>query len=333
MNINFKPKTLNFKPITHIARVIVAITFIFSGFVKLIDPIGTAIKFEEYFSEDVLNIPFLIPYILPFSILLILIELLLGIMLLVGFKPKLTVWGTALLMFVFLFLTWYSAYYDKVADCGCFGDAITLSAWATFYKNIFFGALVIFLLLNIKQIKPWFGKTLSNWIPFISLVGGLFISYYVLQHLPIIDFRPYAIGKSIPEGMKYVEGKDFPPIHDFILENDTDDLTETILEADKALLILTYDLYKANLKAFKSIKPIAEKAIKNGYLVYTLSASSVDDFNTMKEKYELPFDMLYCDETTLKTIIRANPGIMTLEKGVVTGKWNWTDLDKVKLKQ
>lgn len=317
--------------LTHIARIIVAVTFIFSGFVKLVDPIGSAIKFEEYFSEDVLNLTFLIPYALPFSILLIMAELLLGIMLLVGFKPKLTVWGTALMMLVFLFLTWYSAYYNKVTDCGCFGDAIKLDSWATFYKNIFFGALILFLLFNLKHIKPWFGKMLTKWIPFITLIGGLFISYYVLQHLPIIDFRPFAIGKSIPEGMEFVDGEDFPPIHDFILENDTDDLTNTVLEADKALLIISYNINLSEFEAFEALIPVAEKAWQQGYLVHALSASSMDDFETIKDAYQLPFEMLYCDETVLKTIIRANPGIMTLEKGVVTGKWNWTDIDKIKL--
>ncbi len=320
------------KLLTHITRILVAATFIFSGFVKLVDPIGSAIKFDEYFSEEVLNLTFLIPYALPFSIVLILVELLLGVMLLVGFKPKLTTWLTALLMLVFLFLTWYSAYYDKVTDCGCFGDAIKLSPWATFYKNIAFGILIVFLLFNLKHIKPWFGKMGTNWIPFITLLGGLFISYYVLQHLPIIDFRPYAIGKSIPEGMKYVDGEDFPPVHDFILENDTDDLTETILEAKKVLLIIAYSLNYSELNAFEKLKSLAEKAQKQGYIVYTLSASSMDEYKMLQEQYKLSFDMLYCDETTLKTMIRANPGIMSLEKGTVTGKWNWTDIDKISIK-
>jgi len=322
---------LNFKLLTHIARFLVAATFIFSGFVKLVDPIGSAIKFEEYFSEDVLNLTFLIPYTLPFSIILILVELLLGVMLLVGFKPKLTVWGTALLMLVFLFLTWYSAYFNKVTDCGCFGDAIKLSTWGTFYKNVFFSGLLLILLFTIKNINPWFGRIGTNWIPFITLLGGLFISYYVLEHLPIIDFRPYAIGKSIPDGMEFVDGEDFPPIHDFILENDTDDLTDTVLAADKALLIITYSLDYSELTAFEKLKTLAEKAQEKGYLVYALSASSMDDFNLLKEQYQLPFEMLYCDETTLKTMIRANPGIMTLKKGVVDGKWNWTDIDQIEI--
>ncbi len=319
------------KLLTNIARVLVAITFIFSGFVKLVDPIGSAIKFKEYFGEDVLNLPFLDPYALPFSIVLILLELLLGVMLLVGFKPKITVWATSLLLLVFLFLTWYSAYFNKVTDCGCFGDAVKLSPWGTFYKNIVLAVLLLLLLFNIKYIRPWFGKTAALWVPFITLIGGLYISYYVLQHLPIIDFRPFAIGESIPEGMQYVDGEDIPKIHDFFLENDTDDLTDTILQAPKVLLIIAYNLDESTLKGFEIIKPIAQKAIDKGYIVYTLSASSMDEFNQLKEAYQLPFEMLYGDETMLKTIIRANPGAVTLKKGVVTGKWNWTDFDKIKL--
>lgn len=315
----------------NLARFLVAITYIFSGFVKLVDPIGTAIKFEEYFSEGVLNLPFLIPYVLPLSVLLIIVELVLGVMLLVGFKPMLTVWSTALLMFVFLFLTWYSAYYNKVLDCGCFGDAIKMSAWGTFYKNVFFTGLIILLLFHIKNIKPQFGKLAMNWIPFITLLGSLFITYYVLQHLPIIDFRPFAIGKSIPKGMEYVKGEDFPPIHDFFLENETEDLTEEVLTAEKALLIISYSLEMGEIEAFESFKELGENALKKGYLTFVLSASDIETYKEIQAFYELPFEFLYCDETVLKTMIRANPGIMTLEKGVVTGKWNWRDVDKVVL--
>ncbi len=315
--------------LTTMARIIVAITFIFSGFVKLVDPIGSAIKFTEYFSEDVLNLPALIPYALPFSILLILTELLLGIALLIAFKPKLTVWATTLLLLVFLFLTWYSAYYDKVTDCGCFGDAVKLSPWGTFYKNIVLGVLLLWLLFNVDKIKAWFSLKITNWIPFVALIAGLYISYYVLNHLPIIDFRPFSIGSSIPKGMEYIDGEDIPKIHDFILENDTDDLTQTILEAPKVLLFISYNLNESDIDSFKQLKPLAEKALDKNYLVYLLSASSMDDFQTIRDVYNLPFEMLYGDETMLKTIIRANPGIVVLNKGVVTQKWNWKDYKKI----
>ena len=321
------------KFLTSVARILIALTFIFSGFVKLVDPMGSAIKLEEYFSEDVLNLPFLVPYALPLAILLILVELLLGVMLLSGFKPKFTLWGLAVLMLVFLFLTWYSAYFNKVTDCGCFGDAVKLTPWQTFYKNVFFGALVLYLLFHIDQIVPWFGKTAASWIPFIALLGSLYISYYVLQHLPIIDFRPFAVGKSIPEGMQYTGDEDFPPIHDFVLENDTDDLTDSILQAPKALLIVSYNLNRSDQSVFKNLQKLGEEAIRKNYPVYLLSASSMDEFKALKAKYKLPFDMLYCDETTLKTIIRANPGIVLLKKGVVAGKWNGNDVDKIVLNE
>ena len=124
--------------LTHITRLLVAVTFIFSGFVKLVDPLGSAYKFEEYFGADVLNLEFLTPYALQFSVILILAEIMLGVMLLVGYKARFTVWSLFLITLLFLFLTWYSAHYDKVTDCGCFGDAVKLTPWETFYKNVIF---------------------------------------------------------------------------------------------------------------------------------------------------------------------------------------------------
>ena len=138
------------KAVTQISRILVGTLFIFSGFVKLVDPIGSQYKFQEYFSEAVLNMEFLIPYALLFAIVLIVAEILLGVMILIGYKSKFTVWSLLLLSLVFLFLTWYSAYYNKVTDCGCFGDAIKLTPWETFYKNVILIGLILILLLKIK---------------------------------------------------------------------------------------------------------------------------------------------------------------------------------------
>lgn len=359
-----------------IIRIFVAATFIFSGFVKLVDPLGSAYKFQEYFGADVLNMEFFIPYALPFSIFLILAELMLGIKLLIGFKPKFTVWSLLVLIIIFLFLTWYSAYYNKVTDCGCFGDAITLSPWETFYKNVVLVALIILLLFNIKLIKPVGSKAKVNWIAFISVVACLYITYYVLQHLPIIDFRPYAVGKNIADGMKIPQGakqdvyedtwiynvngeeKEFtteekpweiegatfvdrktkliekgyePPIHDFTMMKGEQDLTEELLQREKLMLIVMYNLDKADKSLLVNVKEVTTKALQQGYDVYAFSASKQEDFEEMKKEYDLDFDLLFCDETTLKTIIRANPGILIVQKGRITGKWNATDSDKVNL--
>ena len=318
------------KILVHISRLIVAVVFIFSGFVKLVDPLGSTYKFQEYFGADVLNMEFLIPYALLFSIFLILAEITLGVMLLMGYLPKLTVWSLLVMILVFLFLTWYSAYYNKVTDCGCFGDAVKLSTWGTFYKNIALVLLILLLVLQQKMILPLFSLNIAKWTTFLSFFVFLYITYYVLVHLPILDFRPYAIGKNLPEGMEYVGDKE-PPIHDFFLESVTgEDITTKVLTDDNVLLVVAYNLSKSDVESFASIKSVSEKAIENGYTVYMLSASMNEDFIELKNEFNLNFEMLFCDETTLKTIIRANPGILTLQNGTVTGKWSWVDSEAIK---
>ncbi|NNC70224.1 MAG: DoxX family protein [Flavobacteriaceae bacterium] len=362
--------------IIQLARFFVAATFIFSGFVKLVDPLGSAYKFEEYFSAGVLNMEFLIPYALPFSILLILAEIMLGVMLLIGFVPKLTIRSLFVITLLFLFLTWYSAYYNKVTDCGCFGDAITLTPWETFYKNILLTVLIIFLLVKVELIKPIFNKTTTKWITFLCLFAFLYITYHVLVHLPIIDFRAYAVGKNIPEGMSTPEGakkdvyedtwiynvngenKEFtteekpweiegatfvdrktrliekgyePPIHDFTMEMDDVDMTADLMQKEKLLLVVMYNISKSDKQGLENTKKITTKAFQEGYDVYGFSASSADDFEKIKNEFGFEFEPLFCDETTLKTIIRANPGIVVIHKGTIVGKWNANDVDRVKL--
>lgn len=321
------------KLLVHLSRLFVGAMFVFSGFVKLVDPIGSQFKFEEYFSEAVLNIEFLAPYALQFSILLIMAEIMLGVTLLLGYKSKLTVWSLFILSLIFLFLTWYSAYYNKVTDCGCFGDAIKLTPWETFYKNVVLIVLVILLLVRVKDIKEIFPKKMTVALSLICLLSFSYITYYVLNHLPIIDFRAYAIGKNIPEGMEYPEDdlEALPPIQNFVLEDTQNDLTEEILSEDKVLLVIVYKIEKADEEGFADVKKVTDDAISKGYKVYGATSSFGDELVLIQNKYDLPFEFLFGDATTLKTMVRANPGIMTLSKGTVTGKWSWTDADEIKL--
>ncbi|NCT08649.1 MAG: DoxX family protein [Flavobacteriia bacterium] len=319
------------KILVQFVRVIVGVLFVFSGFVKLVDPIGSQYKFEEYFSESVLHIPFLIPYALQFSIFLIIAEIVLGVALLVGWKPKFTVKSLLFMVLFFLFLTGYSAYYDKVTDCGCFGDAIKLKPWETFYKDVVLTILIFFLSYKSKLISPFKSKIFPGKVVFWSLVISSFITYYVLAHLPIIDFRPYAIGKNIPQGMEYPEDGSLPKVHDFMLEDAQNDLAPEILKMEKVLLVISYNLDKADFEAFSEIKKVADEAIKKGYKVYGASASFSDVLQLTKKKFDLPFEFLFCDEITLKTMIRANPGVLILNKGTVVDKKNWNDIDDLKL--
>ncbi|WP_088323788.1 BT_3928 family protein [Polaribacter tangerinus] len=314
-----------------ISRLLVGVLFVFSGFVKLVDPIGSQYKFEEYFSVDVLNLEFLIPYALPFAVVLIVAEILLGVMVLIGYKSKFTVFSLGLLTVLFLFLTWYSAYYNKVTDCGCFGDAIKLSTWQTFYKNIILLVLVLILIFNIKHIKPVFSGKIPKIITFLSLAVFLFIVQHVLTHLPLIDFRAYAIGKNLPAGMQYPADGSIPPVHDFMLEDQQQDLAPILLAKEKVALIIMYDINKSDKNGFVAVKDFSEKALKAGYTVYGVSASFFDDIQKVTETYNLPFEFLFCDATTLKTMIRANPGVVILEKGTVTQKKNFVDLAEITL--
>ena len=131
--------------------------------------------------------------------------------------------------------------------------------------------------------------------------------------------------------MNYPEDGSIPPVHDFMLEDTQNDLTPEILAMDKVLLVIVYNASKSYRKGFAEIKKIADQAINKGYNVYGVSASFEDDLILIQNNYDLPFNFLFCDETTLKTMIRANPGIMTLSKGTVTGKWNWNDIDDINL--
>ena len=319
------------KLLVQIARIIVGVLFIFSGIVKLVDPIGSQYKFEEYFSEAVLNLEFLVPYALPFAIFLIIAEIILGVALLVGWRSKFTVNSLKIIILFFLFLTWYSAYYNKVTDCGCFGDAIKLTPWKTFTKDVILTVLIFFIGFKIRFIKPVLPKANPGFIVICSLLISSFISYYVLDHLPIIDFRPYAIGKNIPEGMEYKEDGEIPPVHDFVLEDSQNDLAPEIFKKEKVMLVIAYNLNVSEFEGFSEIKNLADKAIKKGYKVYGVSASFSDIIQLTKKKFNLPFEFLFCDETTLKTMIRSNPGIMILNKGTVVDKKNWKDADDIKL--
>lgn len=194
------------KILVGVARWIVGILFIFSGFVKLNDPIGFSFKLEEYFSPSVLDLEFLAPFALVIAILLVVFELVLGIMLLIGYLPKFTTWALLVMIIFFTFLTFYSAYFNKVTDCGCFGDAIPLTPWQSFYKDVILLVLILILFFNRKYLTPYLAPPSHRWIVFLAFMLCFTFAYYVLMHLPVIDFRAYKVGTNIQESMSVPEG-------------------------------------------------------------------------------------------------------------------------------
>lgn len=190
--------------ITTISRILVGLLFIFSGFIKANDPLGFTYKLEEYFV--VFDLPVLIPAALILSILICAFEIILGFMLLTGSRKKTTLWLLTLMTLFFTFLTYYSAYYNKVTDCGCFGDFLHLTPWQSFGKDI---AILFFLLIIILG-----HKYINRLLPYYTEIAALLViaiasfvfPVYTLRYLPVFDFRPYKTGTNILDAMKIPEG-------------------------------------------------------------------------------------------------------------------------------
>ncbi len=363
------------KYIVQISRVFVGVLFIISGFIKLNDPLGFSYKLQEYFGEDVLNLEFLIPYALLISVFVVVFEVVLGVFLLIGYKPKFTVYSLLAMIVFFTFLTFYSAYFDKVKDCGCFGDALKLTPWESFTKDIILLVLILILVYGLKHIKPIFAKLPTTVLALLSFIVSLWFGYHVLMHLPAIDFRAYAIGKNLQEQMEIPEdaakpvleytwtfkvngaeekfittgsypevdgefiGVDtetidegyIPPIQDFSIESNDEDLTSYFLEKDNLVMVAMYNISKAEADGVAKLKSFTDEAIKKGYTVIGLTSSGEDAEQNLKQEYNLNFDFYLCDEKVVKTIVRSNPGVVLLEKGTVTNKAHWNDIEDIEL--
>jgi uncharacterized membrane protein YphA (DoxX/SURF4 family) len=346
-------------------RIFTGILFIFSGLVKLNDPVGTQIKMEEYF--EVFAGDFgsfflsLIPYALEFGMVMLILEVVLGIALLINYKVSLAIKALLVMIVYFTFLTFYSAYFNKVTDCGCFGDAIPLTPWQSFYKDIILTVFIIYLYINRNSFKPLFGLKAGNMVIASSTVICLIIGVYAVQHLPYIDFRYYRIGDNINENMqpeeqpvfeytfvkngetiksqKYLlesdgyvlEGyeivnadKTTPKITDYNVWNpDVGDYTAYTFEGIK-LLVIIVDVEKAKTKKMNDISKLLEET--NGKIeAIALTSSDPSIFEPFRHEHQLSIPYFFSDATVLKAMIRSNPGTMLLKDGTVMGKWHYND--------
>ena len=364
------------KVLVGVSRIFVGVLFIISGLIKLNDPVGFSFKLGDYFAPEVLNLPFLEPYALVIAVLVVILEVLLGVMLIVGYAKKFTLWSLLLMIVFFTFLTFYSAYFNKVTDCGCFGDALKLTPWESFSKDVVLLVLILVLYKGSRYIQPFFSKGVRSITVFISLILCLWLGLHVLEHLPVIDFRAYKVGTNITKGMQTpanapravyqynwsfdVNGQQKtvinrgedpkidgtllgvetsvlqkgyePPIHDFSIERDGTDYTTQMLEEEHLLVVIAYNLNVAQNEGFIAIKEATDSALEKGYTVIGISASSTPETEKLAAKYDLDFKFYFCDMTALKTIIRSNPSIMSLEKGTILQKLHFNDVDQLKLK-
>lgn len=352
-----------------VSRTLLGLTFIFSGFVKAIDPLGTTYKIEDYLKAFGGFFNTLLPIAEPAAWCLIVFEFVLGICLLCNIRTRWTSWLALALMLVMTPLTLYLALTNPISDCGCFGDAIVLSNWQTFWKNIVLLALVILLLRTKKHIVLTLNWKAELGVFAVSLAGIVLFMLYARLHLPVIDFRPYKVGNNLPELMEYPEdaepdlyetlliyekdGKkqtfslqDYPrgdstwtfvdqqttllkkgyepPIHDFEISTlDGDDLTDDVLTAERATLIVMYDLAKADTRQMPKVETLLFINATQNEMCYILTGSGEEDIKQFALQYQLPSEK-FCqtDPVTLKTIVRANPGVIVLENGIVAEKYN-----------
>ena len=202
------------KYFVQLCRIVVGVLFIISGLIKLNDPLGFSFKLEEYFSPAVLDLPFLEPYALAIALFVVILEVILGITLLLGYQIRLTLWTLLGTILFFTFLTFYSAYFNKVTDCGCFGDAVKLTPWESFSKDVILLVLILVLIWGRKYLKPLGSASFRLGATAIALLACIWFGNHVLNHLPVVDFRPYHVGANIKEGMEIPE--DAPrPVYEY----------------------------------------------------------------------------------------------------------------------
>ncbi|MBP7730370.1 MAG: DoxX family protein [Bacteroidales bacterium] len=357
------------KTLKVLLRIITGAVFIFSGTVKAIDPMGSAFKFSDYFSA--FGIDFLQPLSLPLAIILCLAEFISGFAVLTGIRYREGLLGILILMAIFTPLTLVLAITNPVTDCGCFGDAVKLTNWQTFEKNILLSAFIVILFFDKNKTHGFLiDKPTKGWLT-IAAVSLIFLgfTFYNLIYLPVIDFLPYKKGNNlkelmtIPEGApapvfkttfiyekngirkefslddypandttwKFVDQKSImikkgyePPVHDFaIITIDGKDITDSVLNNQGySLLMISRKLEQAKAERIEKGLETGRKCIAQGIDFYILTSSETEKV----KKFDNGLKFCLADETTLKTMMRTNPGYIMLKNGVVTGKWSWANL-------
>ena len=357
------------RTVTRVAWALLGALFIFSGLVKLNDPVGTAYKLEEYFEVFAVDFGSFFLYFKnaarTLSIVLSSLEVILGVALLLRWYLRQTLWVLLALLVFFAFLTFYSAAFNKVTDCGCFGDFIKLTPWVSFLKNVFLLVLWGIVFFNQRFLRHAFvqGTPGIMTMTFASAIA-IGIGVRALGHLPYFDFLPYKVGNDIgklmkpnaPLRYKYVmekngETKDFttypdstwtyksmvalnpedsPKITDFRVWNDEGDYTPELLRGNKLVLIIQ-DVDKADRDRYALINKLLNDAKDSRRNITSLiiTSSSPAEFDVFRHNANFAVPFYYADATVLKSIIRSNPGFLLLKDGTVRGKYHYHDIPSI----
>jgi triosephosphate isomerase len=359
-------------------RLLLAVVFILSGFVKAVDPLGTQYKIEDYL--EAMGLENLLPDFLTLaaSVLQSAVEFCLGVFLLFAIRRRLVSRLVLAVLLVMTPLTLWLAITNPISDCGCFGDAIRLTNWQTFWKNVvLLAAAIVVARWPLKMFR--FVSESNQWI--VINYTAVFIvatSAWCLYDLPVFDFRPYHIGANIKEGMTMPEdaeppqyettfilekdGKQreftldeypdstwtfvdsrtvmtsegyVPPIHDFSMsllsdDEEDEDITDSVLTRNGyTMLLISPHLDQADDSRLDLINELYEYCRQHRYPFYCLTASPRNDISRWRDVTGAEYPFCATDETTLKTIIRSNPGLLLLKDGTIIRKWSHNNLPAI----
>ena len=356
------------KPALTVCRILVGALFVFSSFTKGVDPLGTKYKILDYLAAY--HMTWLNSLALFLAMGLILAEFLVGICLLTRVFPRLAVIGATLLMTFFTITTLFDALFNLVPDCGCFGSAIKMSNWQTFYKNLVIDAVLIPLIFNLRQLRNYLGFGVKFLVG--CLYAGAFLGFeiYNYRHLPVIDFMNWKVGRQMNAGpatepsiyltyrnKETGETKEFLspnyPWNDSVwmsqwefvdqrteggenylgftaTDEDGNDVTDMILNTENLLMFTSHDLTQVTEKEWAKVKAITEAADQHGYYVVWTVANDPAYVEYLRSKYDFLNEVYFGDELEIKTIVRSNPGLIWLDNGLVKDKWSAIDFPQGK---
>jgi uncharacterized membrane protein YphA (DoxX/SURF4 family) len=351
------------------SRVILGCLFVFSGFVKGVDPVGTQYRIEDYFIA--FGTDWAIPFALPLSVIMNGTEFLLGVLLLLNVNIRITSWLLLIMMSAFSIVTLNDATNNPVPDCGCFGDALIISNWQTFYKNLVIDALLLIVFLTRKRIPGWFNYKVEWILLGLVIMGFAFFEIHNIRHLPAIDFTDWKVGKKMvnenPIPLKYYltyrnkrtqETKEYlspdypyydsawlanwefvsqrvidlnPHLHDLHAEDESgNDQTQTIIaNPDYQFILVSADLSKANLKNTDRLRELINYSYQEGISFVVITSSLPDYANTFKKTHQPGTEFYFADDVVLKTMVRSNPGLILMKNGVILEKWHFNDFPSV----
>ena len=310
----------------NVCRLVLAVAFILSGFVKAVDPLGTQYKIHDYLV--VWGLADVVPDFLTLSVSVVQssAEFFLGICLLFAIRRRLVSLISMILMVVMTLLTLWLAIANPISDCGCFGDALVLTNWQTFWKNVVLLAAAVIVWRYpldmgriISRSNQWIVMNYSAFFILVIIAGRS------LYTLPQFDFRPYHIGTNLREGwQRMIDGEDSPYAEFFIESMDEgEDITEQVLQDQGyTFLLVSPHLEQADDSELDALNRLYEYSQAHGYRFYCLTASGQRGISRWQDITGAEYPFCLTDETTLKTVIRSNPGLLLLKDGVIIQKWS-----------